>query len=148
MRNNVIKLFVAIMAFVALSFYAKCSHAEQPVNENTIRSCVDSAQMKAIVRSAAIGGGILVIGAGIAIATSPVSIPVAAGVGIVTSNLVVGGLIGASSSLATRISDSVYFKENAGDPLVYACLEKTSIAALKNFKKDAEKALNGVVQRF
>lgn len=144
MRENFIKAVVAAIALVVLFSYASCAKAATA--ENAIRACVSDAHLKAAARSAVVGGTVLGFGALVAVATSPVSVPVSAGTAIVASNVVVGGLVGASSSIVTRISDSAYFSKNYNDPVVMACLEKVGSEKFKDWKKDVEKNFENLLK--
>lgn len=135
MRKIVINFVVAVIGLIAVLMLLPEAKASARLDAS-VEKCANTALLKGAGWSAAYGGGLLGVGAAISIATAPVSVPVAAATAIVAANVITGGLVGAGSSMVTRISDMEFFKR---DPLVVSCaaqkVTNTANETLDAFKK-------------
>lgn len=138
---NIQAIVCAIGAIALLFMLMTDAKAEEP---NKIKNCTSSAIFKGAKWSAVYGGTALGLGAAVAVATAPASIPLATAAAVIGANTVTGGLLGAGSSFVTRISDDKYFK---GNPVTLACVKKITEEQTKNTLKNIEENAKGVLKR-
>ena len=99
---------------------------------NPVQDCVNKMVWKSVGVSALYGGGLMALGSTLAVATSPVSLPLATGVAIVASNAIVGGALGAGSSAVTITYQEAKMKVS---PLVAACTIEVTANAVNLTKQ-------------
>jgi hypothetical protein len=146
-RYIISAIIIAVLGLFLLAPSAKAVQFEEL--DKKVLLCVFKQQYFSAGWSAVYGGAVLGTAAAIGVASAPVSVPVAATVGVIGGNVVVGGLVGAGSSFITRISDQARFDQ---DLVVSACVKEIKTTSNKmaaiaeEIKEGAKKQLDILIE--